>query len=146
MSRLADSFSQDLVHGITKEKVIMEKHFLTGLGVHNLTGKMNVIEILNKFGHSLSYLTASEILTAYAKSNIEKSKSSSLLPLQPSNLNEIVLSYFCFDNFDLETDKQYGGGAINITTMMAFQEGRTQSSNNTYFHLPRKKSRRISSD
>ena len=30
--------------------------------------------------------------------------------------------------------------------MVAFEEGRTQSSNNTYFYVPRKKSRRIRSD
>ena len=134
------------MHGITKGKVIMEKHFLVGLGARNLIGKKNVVEILNRFGHSLSCSTASEILTAYAESNIEKSKSSSLLPLQPSNPDEIVLSYFWVNNFYLERDKQYGGGSINIRTMMAFQEGRTQSSNNTHFHVPRKKSRRISSD
>ena len=146
VTRLVDSFSQDLVHGVTKGKVIMEKHFLIGLGLHNLTGKKNVVEILNKFGHSLSYSTATEILTAYAESNIEKLKSSLLLPLQPCNPGEIVLTYFWVDNFDLETDKQYGGGAINITTMMAFQEGGTHSTSTTHFHVPRKKSRRISSD
>ena len=146
MSCLADSFSQDLVHDITKGKVIMEKHFLIGLGVHNLTGKKNIVKILNKFGHSLSYSTASEILTAYAESNTEKSESSSLLPLQPSNPDEIILSYFWVDNFDLEKDKQYGGGAINITTMMVFQEGRIQSSTNTHFHAPQMKSHRISSN
>ena len=146
VSCLADSFSQDLKHGITKRKVIMEKHFLIWLGVHNLTGKKNIVEILNKFGHSLSYSAASGILTAYAKSNIEKSKSSSLLPLQPSNPDEIILHYFWFDNFALETHKQYGGGAINITTMMAFLEGRTKSSNNAHFHVPQKKYCRISSN
>ena len=35
---------------------------------------------------------------------------------------------------------------IDVTTMMAFQEGKTQSSNNPHFHVRRKKSRRISSD
>ena len=129
-----------------REKTLWKSHFRIGLGVHNLTGKKNVVEMLNKFGHSLSYSTASEILTAYAESNIEKSKSSSLLPLQPSNPDEIVLSYLWVGNFGLETGKQYGGGTSNITTMMAFQEGRKQSSNNTHFHVPRKKSRRISSD
>ena len=90
-----------------------------------MTGKKNVVEILNKFGHSVSYSTASEILTSYAESNIEKSKGSLVLPLQSSNPDEIVLSYFWVDNFDLKSDKQCGGGAVNITTMTAFQGGRT---------------------
>ena len=71
-------------------KIIIKKHFLISLGVHNLTGKKNAVEILNKFDHSLSYSTASEILTDYVESNIEKSKRSLLLPLQPSNPDEII--------------------------------------------------------
>ena len=64
-----------------------------------------MVVVLNKFGHSLSHSNAGDILTAYAESNIKKSKSLSLLPLQPSNPDEIVLSYFWVDNLDLETDK-----------------------------------------
>ena len=124
----------------------MEKHFLIGLGVHNLTGQRNVVEILSKFGHSVSYTMASEILTANAESCLEKSKLTSLLPLHPSRACEIVLSHFWVDNFDLATDKQYGGGEINITTLMAFQEGRTLEAHNFHIHVPRKASRRISSE
>jgi hypothetical protein len=138
--RLVDSFSQDLVHGVTKGKTIMEKHFLVGLGVHNLTGQRNVVEILNKFGHSVSYTMTSEILTANAKSCLEKSRLSLLLPLHPSSAGKIVLSHFWVDNFDLATDKQYGGGEINITTLMAFQEGRTLED---HVHVPRKASCKI---
>jgi hypothetical protein len=145
-SRLADSFSQDLVHGVTKGKTIMEKHFLIGLGIHNLTGQRNVVEILNKFGHSVSYTMASEILTANAESCLEKSRLTSLLPLYPLNAGEIVLTHFWVDNFDLATDKQYGGGEINITTLMAFQEGRTLEDRNVHVHVPRKASRKISSE
>ena len=94
MSRLAGSFSQDLLHGITKGKIIIEKYYLIGVRIHNFTGKKNVAEILNKFIYLLSYSTTSEILTAYAESNIEKSKSSSLFPLQPPYRDEIVLNYF----------------------------------------------------
>ena len=90
MSHFADSFSQDLMHDITMGKIIIKKHFLISLGVHNLSGKKNAVEILNKFDHSLSYSTASEILTDYVESNIEKSKRSLLLPLQPSNPDEII--------------------------------------------------------
>lgn len=146
ISRLVDSFSQDLVHGVTKGKTLMEKHFLIGLGVHNLTGQRNVVEILSKLGHSVSYTMTSEILTANAESCLEKSRLTSLLPLHPSRAGEIVLSHFWVDNFDLATDKQYGGGEINITTLMAFQEGRTLEARDVHIHVPRKASRRISSE
>jgi hypothetical protein len=66
--------------------------------------------------------------------------------LHPSRAGEIVLSHFWVDNFDLATDKQYGGGEINITTLMAFQEGRTLEAHNFHIHVPRNASRRISSE
>ena len=121
----------------------MEKHFLVPLGVHNLTSQRNVVEILNKFGHSVSYTMTSEILTANAKSCLEKSRLSLLLPLHPSSAGKIVLSHFWVDNFDLATNKQYGGGEINITTLMAFQEGRTLED---HVHVPRKASCKISNE
>ena len=77
VSHLGDSFSQDLLHGTTKRKAILEIQFLIWLRVHNFSRKKNILEILKKFGYSLSYSTASEILTAYAESNIEKLKRSS---------------------------------------------------------------------
>ena len=71
-----------------------------------------------------NYKQTCEILTANAESVIQRSKLSSLLPINPETQQEIVLTYFWVDNFDLLTDTRYGGGSINITTMMAFQEGR----------------------
>ena len=76
---------------------------------------------------------------------MEKSRITSLLSLHPSKADKVVLSHFWVDNFDLETDKQYGGGAINITTWMAFQEGASQASN-LHVRVPRKVSCRISNE
>ena len=46
----------------------------------------------------------------------------SVLPLQPKSDEETVLTVFWADNFDKNVDKETGGGAINMTTIMAFQE------------------------
>ena len=59
----------------------------------------------------------------------EKFNSPNYLPVVPQN-NEVVLIHFWADNFDTTTDQQYGGGAINITHLMAFQEGISQTSSN----------------
>ena len=48
ISRLRDSYSQDFIHAVTKGKTLTEKHFLMALGIHNLTGQRNVIELLNQ--------------------------------------------------------------------------------------------------
>ena len=65
---------------------------------------------VNKFGHSMSFDSTCDILTGIAESAIEKSKLSSLLPLSPQTPNEVALTFFWVDNFDLKTDTQYGGG------------------------------------
>ena len=38
-NRLIQSYSSDLIHGVTCGKTITAKHFLLGLGLHNLTGQ-----------------------------------------------------------------------------------------------------------
>ena len=101
----------------------MEKHFLIGLGLHNITGQKAVVEVLNKFGHSISYSLACDIETSQAENCMEKSKQTSILPLYPEHETESVLTYFWVDNFDVIIDKQRGGGALNITMLMPFQEG-----------------------
>ena len=71
VSRLTDSYSQDFVHAVTKGKTLTEKPFLVALGMHNLTGQRHVIELLNKFGHSMSLNLTCDILTGIAESAIE---------------------------------------------------------------------------
>lgn len=129
LSRLCSSIEQDIVHAVTRGEQITEKHFLLGLGLHNLTGQKTVIEVLNKMGHCISYPSVCDILTAQANAMQEKFNSPNYLPVVPQN-NEVVLIHFWADNFDTTTDQQYGGGAINITHLMAFQEGISQTSSN----------------
>lgn len=39
VNRLINSYSADLIHGVTRGKFITSKHFLLGLGLHNITGQ-----------------------------------------------------------------------------------------------------------
>ena len=39
VSRLVESFSYDLIHGVSKGNVITAKHFLLGLGLHSISGQ-----------------------------------------------------------------------------------------------------------
>ena len=53
--RLIDSFSQDLVHGVSRGRVITLKHFALGVGMHNITGQKLPIRILYNLGHFIDY-------------------------------------------------------------------------------------------
>ena len=48
LETLADSFAQDFLHGVTKGKMITQKHSLMALGFHNMTGR-NMLSILLTF-------------------------------------------------------------------------------------------------
>ena len=50
-----DSFSQDIVHGISKGTFMTSKHVLLGYGLHSITGMKTPISILSHFGHSCTY-------------------------------------------------------------------------------------------
>ena len=102
----------------------------------------NIVEILNKLGHSISYPLTCEILTSQAESSVEKSKMTTLLPLTPTTVNEIVLAYFLVDNLDLNIETQYGGGALNITSLVAFQEG-IVGRDEVHIPVPRTGSRKV---
>ena len=43
------------------------------------------------------------------------------MPLQPKD-HQPVYTHFWVDNFDIKVDKQVGGGSINTTHLMAFQD------------------------
>ena len=47
---------------------------------------------------------------------------STVLLLKPNNETDIVLTYFLVDNIDVTIEKQSGGGSVNTTHLVAFQE------------------------
>ena len=54
-SWLIQSYSSDLVYGVTRNKVITAKHFLLGLRLHNITSQKKPVEINHRLGHSIDY-------------------------------------------------------------------------------------------
>ena len=143
LARLVDSFAQDITSAVTRGKYIQQKHFLLGQGLHNLTGSRKVIDIVHKLGHCTSYNTVCEIETAQAECALEAAKKSNILKLKPSSTKETVFTHFWVDNFDLKVERMGGGGSINTTHLMAFQEDQSHEINTNTITLPRRKSRKL---
>ena len=102
------------------------------------------IQITNRLGHCLSYDKTLEIETAQALKAQVLANNSSALPVKPTSLSDTVLTYFWVDNFDMNVETQAGGGAINITHLVAFQEASERSSVlKDEVNFPRTKKRKI---
>ena len=119
-NRLISSYSAGLVQGVTAGKFITAKHFLLGLGLHNIAGQKIPIQITNHLGHCIDYNLICEIETAQAETAQFLANMSGVLPVKPAKPNTAVLTYFWVDNFDMIIETQTGHGAINSTHMIAF--------------------------
>ena len=139
---LVNSFTQDMTSAVSRGKKIQYKQLILGQGLHNLTGSRKVINILHKLGHCISYNTVCEIETAQAECALEAPKSNNILALKPILLDQTVFTHFWVDNFDIKVDRIGGGGSINTTYLMAFQEHQSHCQPNiNTITVPRKKSR-----
>ncbi len=119
VKRYVDSFSQDLVHAVSKGKFLTQKHVLLGAGLHSLTGQKTPIKILARLGHCCNYDKVRLIETAQAEV-VQKLRSLEYpLPLQPANSDMSVLTYFWWDNFDVQ--KENVPGSLHTTHGIAFQ-------------------------
>ena len=119
---LIESYTSDFIHGVTCGKFITTKHFVLGLGLHNITGQRLPIQILHRLGHCIDSNFAYEIETAQAETAQMLATESGALPLKPASRTETVLTHFWVDNFDMNLETQTGKGALNSTHLVAFQE------------------------
>ena len=101
---------------------MQRKHFLLKLGLHSLTGSRKIIDVVHKLGHCISYNLMSDIETAQANCSLSLSKEGDIRPVQPSPKNDVVPTFFRADNFDTIVERVAGGGSVNVTHLVAFQE------------------------
>ena len=122
VDRLIKSYASDLIYGVTRGNVITAKHFLLGLGLHNMTGQKKPVEINHRLGHSIDYKFVCEIETALAESAQILATASGALPVKPASNDADALANFWADNFDMTVETQAGKGSIHSNHMVAFQE------------------------
>lgn len=120
VKRYVSSFSQDLLHAISKGKFMTAKHTLIGTALHSITGQKLPIQILSKYGNSCNYETVQKIETAQAELVQKMRQQNYPLPLLPANSTSSVLTFFWWDNFDCKKETIYGG--IHTCHGIAFQE------------------------
>ena len=103
--RLVLSLSQDLIHSVSRGRIKTPKHVVLPMTVKSLTGSVELITILNRFGHGLSYSQVEEVETALAETQIAKQQNGVFLP---SVCYPNVPGVFCWDNNDLQEETLSG--------------------------------------
>ena len=75
--------------------MITLKHFLLGVGLHNLTGLKTPIKILSNLGHYINYDLVCEVETEAELALKCTEDGHGIQPLQPRNENASVLTFWC---------------------------------------------------
>ena len=101
----------------------MLKHFLLGVGLHNITGSKTPIKILLNLGHCINNHLVCEVERAEAEVALKCIEDGhGIQPLQPLNENASVLTFWWADNFNQTFETQFGMGKINLTHIVEFSE------------------------
>ncbi|XP_062503892.1 zinc finger MYM-type protein 1-like [Corticium candelabrum] len=73
--RYVTSIAEDLIHCATNGKVKTPKHVYLPMTVRNLTSNVQIVSLLNRFGHGLSNSQMQEIDTAIAEQRLQADSS-----------------------------------------------------------------------
>ena len=128
---------------MSHSKVITPKHYLFALGLHNLTAQKQTVVVANKFGHFISYDLCCEAETSLSEASIAKSKKMIILSIRPEG-SQIALTVFWEDNLDVTVEKTLGGGVVNATHLMAFQEQAHHNKQDLHVPVQRVRKRKLS--
>ena len=117
-STLVDSFAEDICQALTRGQWTMPKHFLLGMTLRHFTGSAEIVTLLNRYGHCVSYSRLLELETAMCKSIVERE---GVIPpsIQPAGN---VVSHLCWDNFDLNEETPSGTGTTHTAHGIMIQE------------------------
>lgn len=103
--RLVLSLCQDLIHSVSRGRIKTPKHVFLPMTVKSLTGNVELITILNRFGHGLSYSQVEEVETALVETQIAKQQYGVFVP---SACHPNVSGVLCWDNNDLQEETLSG--------------------------------------
>ena len=116
------------------------------MDLHGLNGSREIIDILSKLSNAISNEPICEVDTAQAEKACKVSSESTVLPLMPQD-NGGVPIVFLLDNFDCIIKSVTGGGSVNTTHLMVFQEMKEKAIINQYdTNIARTKGRKFAAN
>jgi len=108
VERVVQSVGQDCIYAVSRGKVVPAKHILLPWGVKSLTGNVELIKMLNRLGHGVSYSKLEEIDTALCLQKQMKEADRGIV--LPSSSHPCIPSSLAYDNIDRLEETLSGGG------------------------------------
>ncbi|CAG2255235.1 unnamed protein product [Mytilus edulis] len=112
------SLAQDLIYSVSKGYTKTPKHVALAIYLKTQTGSSEIVKIINRFGHSVSYDQVEEIETSIAEKMIMNTEDDIFIP---SIIRKGVFSSFCWDNNDLCEETLSGQGTTHCTNGIVIQ-------------------------
>ena len=128
--RRIKSISQDVVFSTTSGIKKPSNHLQLGLAIKSLTGSRNVVEILNRMGHCVSYSTVGELETELTFEANENSKETPFGMKTTPEFNTGI----AWDNFDRFVETKSGKDTLHDTVGIAYQMRDVPMTNLTAMH------------
>lgn len=116
-ARLVRSYSQDLIYGVHNGQVKTSKHIMLGITLKSLTSSRKIIDIINRYGHCISYQGVEELETESTYTTIEKSSVCPEKIIKKPNLCTGV----AYDNFDRFVETTSGKDTLHDTVGIVYQ-------------------------
>ena len=127
------SVAQDVLYCARRGRVKTPKYVLLPLTVQHLTRSSQVVTILNRFGHGISYSQVEELDTALAEEILAREED---VPL-PSHIDRSVSVVFAADNNDLLKETPTGANTTHCTNSIVVQ------SSTASVRLPQQPAKRV---
>ena len=114
------SVALDLIYCASKSRTKTAKHVALAITIKKLTGSKELIQILNRWGHSISY---DDFLAAQTSLAIEQVAKQELVLNVPPDVTPGIFCQMAADNNDINEHTLDGQTTTHATTMVVFQKG-----------------------
>lgn len=113
--------AQDVVHCASHGRIKMPKHVSLGMSIRHLTGSKQLVTMLNRMGHCISYDDVEVIDTSLAKEVLARSELTGVIV--PTNITPGGFVQVAGDNNDINEETLDGKSTTHATTLVLFQNG-----------------------
>lgn len=116
---LIQSLGQDIIYATTRGKQKPPKHFLLPYAVKTLTGNTELIQMLNRLGHGVSYSQLEENDTALCLQKLAATQNQNVV--LPTPLQPCIFTNLAWDNIDRLEETLTGKGTSHRVNGIAVQ-------------------------